>query len=88
MTDRTPDPANAPARVGLPGIALISLGVLAFVVCVAAFALAWVAVGTWSGIVALLSCAAGLAWLTDEGRRQRGSRPLVRVRASRPAGTD
>jgi hypothetical protein len=74
--------------VGRPGIALISLGAVAFVVCVAAFALTWVAVGTWSGIIALLSSAAGLAWLTDEGRRQRGSRPLMPVRAARPAGTD
>lgn len=64
------------------------IGVLAFVVCVVAFALAWVSVGTWAGIIALLSSAAGLAWLTDEGRRQRGNRPLVPVRRARPAGTD
>lgn len=88
MTERTPDPANTAVRVGVPGIALITVGALAFVVCVVAFALAWVAVGTWAGILALLSSAAGLAWLTDEGRRQRGSRPLMPLRATRRAGTD
>jgi hypothetical protein len=56
---------------------LIGLGAMAFVVCVGGFALGWIGCGTWAGIVALLSSAAGLAWLSDEGRRQRGSRPLI-----------
>ncbi|CAN5170220.1 hypothetical protein BH11ACT7_BH11ACT7_34910 [soil metagenome] len=46
-------------------------------VSVTAFALGWVGCGTWAGITALLSSAAGLAWLSDEGRRQRGKRPLL-----------
>jgi membrane protein implicated in regulation of membrane protease activity len=68
MTDR---------RVGTPGVVLIGLGAVAFVVCVAGFAVGWVGCGTWAGIAALLSSAVGLAWLSDEGRRQRGSRPLI-----------
>lgn len=73
MTDR---PAQHRV-VGWPGILLIGLGTAAFVVSVTAFALGWVGCGTWAGITALLSSAAGLAWLSDEGRRQRGKRPLL-----------
>lgn len=88
VTGQALNPANTDHRVGRPGVALISVGVLAFVLCVAAFAMTWVGVGTWAGIVALLSSAAGLAWLTNEGRRQRGSRPLVPVHPPRAADSD
>ena len=72
-------------RVCAPGVVLIGLGTVAFLVCVASFALGWVGCGTWTGILALLSSAAGLAWLSDEGRRQRGSKPLLpRKRAGTP----
>jgi membrane protein implicated in regulation of membrane protease activity len=79
VTDRSIGGGTLPDehRVGTPGVVLIGLGAVAFVVCVAGFALGWVGCGTWAGIVALLASAAGLAWLTDEGRRQRGSRPLI-----------
>jgi hypothetical protein len=52
--------------------------------------MAWVGIGTWAGIIALLSSAGGLAWLTDEGRRQRGRRPLAPTQPQVPhtAGTD
>lgn len=82
MTDRSPDvPApGAEHRVGTPGMVLIGLGAVAFVLCVGSFALGWVGCGTWAGIAALLSSAAGLAWLSDEGRRQRGNRPLLPMR--------
>lgn len=87
MHNRTPGPANERPKVGTPGVVLISLGVLAFVICVASFSFAWIGIGTWSGIFALLTSAAGLAWLTDEGRRQRGNRPFIPL-TSRTAGTD
>ena len=77
MNDRTPGPANPNPSVGRPGLALILIGVLAFVVCVVAFAATWIGVGTWAGIIALLSSAAGLSWLSAEGRRQRGRRPFI-----------
>ena len=80
MTDRSIGSAIPPPdehRVGTPGMVLIGLGAAAFVISVAGFALGWVGCGTWAGIVALLSSAAGLAWLSDEGRRQRGRRPLI-----------
>ncbi|AQA05534.1 hypothetical protein BVC93_27715 [Mycobacterium sp. MS1601] len=76
MSDRTPDPANADTPVGIPGLVLIAVGVAAFAVCIVAFTQAWVGTGTWAGIVALLSSAAGLAWLAEEGRRQHGQRPM------------
>jgi membrane protein implicated in regulation of membrane protease activity len=94
VTDRSigaPVPTNgAPANgtsepsVAMPGMLLIGFGAAAFVLSVAGFALGWVGCGTWAGIAALLSSAAGLAWLTDEGRRQRGRRPLI---PSNRAGT-
>jgi len=87
VNNRTPGPAHDHPKVGVPGLVLIVIGVIAFVICVVSFSLAWVGVGTWSGIVALLSSAAGLAWLTDEGRRQRGNRPLIPL-TSRTAGID
>lgn len=80
MTDRSIGGGDTPAdkrRVGTPGMVLIGLGAVAFVLCIAGFALGWVGFGTWAGIVALLSSAVGLAWLSNEGRRQRGSRPLL-----------
>lgn len=79
MADETSGEAASTGkhRVGTPGVVLIGLGAVAFVICIGGFALGWVGCGTWAGIVALLSSAAGLAWLSDEGRRQRGSRPLI-----------
>ncbi|MGB3485042.1 MAG: hypothetical protein WBB07_22830 [Mycobacterium sp.] len=73
---------TANSSVSVLGALLIGTGVVAFVACVVGFALGWVSFGTWAGIVALLSSAAGLAYLTAEGRRQRRTLPM----AQRPAG--
>lgn len=80
-------PSKSP-RVGTPGVLLIGLGVVAFMLSVISFSIGWIGCGTWAGILALLSSAAGLAWLSDEGRRQRGNRPLLpRKRAGSPPPT-
>jgi hypothetical protein len=54
-----------------PGLLLVAVGVAAFVMCLAAFALHQVGAGVGAVVVALLSVGAGLAWLTMEGRRVR-----------------
>lgn len=55
----------------IPGLVLLGAGVVAFVICLAAFAMGQVGVGIAAVVVALLSVGAGLAWLTMEGRRVR-----------------
>ena len=54
-----------------PGLAFVAVAVVAFVVCLASFAVRQVSVGLGAAIVALLAAGAGLAWLTMEGRRVR-----------------
>jgi membrane protein implicated in regulation of membrane protease activity len=71
-----PPAANSPQAVGTPGFVLICVGVSAFVLCVVAYAMTSIDLGTWAGIVALISSAAGWALLSAEGRRQRGSQPI------------
>jgi hypothetical protein len=53
------------------GIVLLVSGVVALVVCVAAFALGEVGVGVGAVVIALLAAGAGMAWLGMEGRRVR-----------------
>lgn len=54
-----------------PGLVLVGLAVVAFVVCLASFALRQVNVGIGAAIVTLLAVGAALAWLTMEARRVR-----------------
>ncbi|BBY08663.1 hypothetical protein [Mycobacterium noviomagense] len=67
----------------VPGLVLLGAGVVAFVVCLAAFAMGQVGVGVAAVVVALLSVGAGLGWLTMEGRRVR---ELQRQRLPHPPG--
>ena len=76
MTEPKAPAANSPQAVGRPAFVLICVGVSAFALCVVAYAMTWVDVGTWAGIVALITSAAGWALLSAEGRRQRGSQPM------------
>lgn len=85
MTEPTSPAANSRQKVGRPGVVLVCIGVSAFLVCVAAYAVAWVDLGTWAGIVALITSAAGWALLSAEGRRQRGSQPIRSSLGSKPA---
>ncbi|MBO0864678.1 MAG: LapA family protein [Mycobacterium sp.] len=55
----------------LPGIVLLAAGVVAFVICLASFALRQIGVGVAAIIVALLAAGAGLSWLAMERRRLR-----------------
>lgn len=55
----------------MPGLLLVAVGIVAFVICLAAFAWDQVGVGVGAVVVALLAVGAGLAWLTMEGRRVR-----------------
>jgi protein-S-isoprenylcysteine O-methyltransferase Ste14 len=54
-----------------PGLVFVAVAVLAFVICLASFAVRQVSVGVGAAIVALLAAGAALAWLTMEGRRVR-----------------
>jgi multisubunit Na+/H+ antiporter MnhB subunit len=54
-----------------PGLAFVAVAVLAFVVCLAGFAVRQVNVGIGAAIVALLAAGAALAWLAMEARRVR-----------------
>jgi protein-S-isoprenylcysteine O-methyltransferase Ste14 len=54
-----------------PGLAFVAVAVVAFVVCLASFAIRQVNVGIGAAIVALLAAGAALAWLSMEARRVR-----------------
>jgi hypothetical protein len=54
-----------------PGLILVAAAVVAFVICLASFAIRQVDVGVGAAIVALLTAGAALAWLTMEARRVR-----------------
>ena len=54
-----------------PGMVFVAVAVVAFVICLASFAVRQVSVGVGAAIVALLAAGAALAWLTMEGRRVR-----------------
>jgi bacteriorhodopsin len=54
-----------------PGWVFVAVAVVAFVICLASFAVRQVGVGVGAAIVALLGAGAALAWLTMEGRRVR-----------------
>jgi hypothetical protein len=53
------------------GLILLAVTVVAFVTCLAGFALRQVGVGVGAAIVALLAAGAALAWLAMESRRVR-----------------
>jgi protein-S-isoprenylcysteine O-methyltransferase Ste14 len=53
------------------GLVFVAVAVVAFVICLASFAVRQVSVGVGAAIVALLAAGAALAWLTMEGRRVR-----------------
>jgi hypothetical protein len=54
-----------------PGLFLVAVAVVAFVVCLASFALRQVGVGLGAAIVTLLAAGAALAWSAMEARRVR-----------------
>jgi multisubunit Na+/H+ antiporter MnhB subunit len=54
-----------------PGLAFVAVAVVAFVACLAGFAVRQVNVGVGAAIVALLAAGAALAWLSMEARRVR-----------------
>jgi hypothetical protein len=54
-----------------PGLVFVVVAAVAFVICLASFAVRQVSVGVGAAIVALLAAGAALACLTMEGRRVR-----------------
>ncbi|OBH93534.1 hypothetical protein [Mycobacterium scrofulaceum] len=72
-----PDPApnsrreSAPDLERTPGLVIVGAAALAFVVCVATFALGHAGAGVAAAIVALLAFGAGLDWLAMDRRRIR-----------------
>ena len=63
----------------IPGLVLVVVGVVAFVFCLAGFALGHVGVGVAAILVTLLAAGAGLAWLEMRRRRVRqGEREWAR----------
>lgn len=64
-----------------PGLVVVAAAVVAFVVCVANFALGAVGGGVAAAIVGLLAFGGGLAWLAMDRRRVRDAeraRPIGR----------
>lgn len=57
--------------VRTPGLVVVCAAALAFVVCVANFALGQARAGVAAAIVAMLAFGAGLAWLAMDSRRIR-----------------
>lgn len=72
--DRTathyPD-ASMPDAARTPGLVVVCAAALAFVVCVANFALGQARAGVTAAIIAMLAFGAGLAWLGMDRRRVR-----------------
>ncbi|MDM4142859.1 MULTISPECIES: LapA family protein [Mycobacterium] len=68
--DRTADPRMGGAGQ-TPGLLVVAAAALAFVVCVANFALGQVGAGVAAAIVAMLAFGAGLSWLAMDRRRIR-----------------
>jgi protein-S-isoprenylcysteine O-methyltransferase Ste14 len=54
-----------------PGLVFVAVAAVAFVICLASFAVRQIGVGVGAATVALLAAGAALAWLTMEGRRVR-----------------
>jgi hypothetical protein len=54
-----------------PGLFLLATAVVAFVICLGAFAHGTVAVGVTAAVVTLFAAGAGFAWLGMESRRIR-----------------
>lgn len=66
------EPVRYGTRAGLtPGLAVVGAALLAFVVCVATFALGKPGMGVAAAIVAMLAFGAGLSWLSMDRRRIR-----------------
>ena len=66
---RNAEPARDLKRT--PGLVIVGAAALAFVVCVATFALGDAGAGVAAAIVALLAFGAGLDWLAMDRRRIR-----------------
>lgn len=72
--DRTPgrcDTESAPDAPRAPGLLVVAVAALAFLVCVTNFALGHAGAGVAAAIVALLAFGAGLSWLGMDRRRIR-----------------
>lgn len=54
-----------------PGLIFVAVAVVAFVICLASFAIHQIGVGVDAAIVTLLTAGAALAWLAMEARRVR-----------------
>lgn len=67
---RTADPRTGGSRQ-TPGLLVVAAAALAFVACVANFALGQADAGVAAAIVAMLAFGAGLSWLAMDRRRIR-----------------
>ena len=70
-------PENARTSRG-PRLLLLAAAV-ALVICVAGYALHWVAGGTAAGITALLLSGIAMSWLSEDGRRLRDGQDLAEI---------
>jgi uncharacterized membrane protein YhaH (DUF805 family) len=68
-----------------PGLVIVGVAAVAFVICVTNFALGEAGAGVAAAIVGLLTFGAGLAWLAMDGRRIRDA--ARRGRSRRPSIT-
>jgi Flp pilus assembly protein TadB len=71
--DHDPYPADESMQdvARTPGLVVVGAAALAFVVCVATFALGKAGAGVAAAIVAMLAFGAGLSWLAMDRRRIR-----------------
>lgn len=67
-----------------PGLVMMGIAVLAFVVCVVNFALGEAGAGVVAAIVGLSALGAGLAWLVMDGRRFRDAERARGMRRPAP----
>jgi hypothetical protein len=67
-----------------PGLVVVAIAALAFVVCVTNFALGQAGAGLAAGIVALLAFGAGLSWLSMDRRRIRDAERELFVNHAAP----
>ncbi|OBB90132.1 hypothetical protein [Mycobacterium sp. 852002-40037_SCH5390672] len=69
--DRTAEPYPDQETRQTPGLLVVAAAALAFIVCVANFALGEAGAGVAAAIISMLAFGAGLSWLAMDRRRIR-----------------
>ena len=86
MHDITHDRGHIRDSARRHGLAVAAVAGLAFVICLANFALGHVGAGVAAVIAGLLAFGAGMAWLAMDGRRVRQAEPRLGLRSAPTTG--